>query len=540
MRVMSHDHVHHSHTAPAAPTAMLLPEKSCGDCCGVPSPAAAAVPVVSAGLRYRVTAMDCASEESEIRRALEGVAGIRGLGFRLGERSLRIDAADDVAHTAVAAIRRIGYEIQPWPESGPVTTAANGAVAPEDLTHARGTGLARLLAALALATGAELLSFLAPDTLAFKLIGLAVAGAAIGLAGFDVFKKGLTALLHGRLNINALMSVAVTGAFVIGQWPEAAMVMALYAIAELIEARAVDRARNAIGGLLALAPEAAAVRQARWQLGNGARWFGSARRHRAGPPRRAPGDGWCRRRRRLCHRPGAGHRREHPGRQGGRRPGLRRHHQRDRHFVESGSPPRHPIPRWHASSMPSNRHRAAARPRSASSTVSQRSTRRRSSCWRSRWPCWAAGCSAWPWLTALYKALVLLVIACPCALVISTPVTVVSGLAAAARRGILIKGGVLPGRGAQAQGHRARQDRHHHRRQAQSRRLVRAEPGHRPREGRTHCRSAGRPLRPSGLQGHRCRLDARTASRPGTSTPWPDAASRPTSTARSTCSATIA
>jgi Cd2+/Zn2+-exporting ATPase len=91
---------------------------------------------------------------------------------------------------------------------------------------------------------------------------MVLAGAAIWLSGFSTYSKGLAALRRGQLNMNALMGVAVTGAFLIGQWPEAAMVMALYAIAELIEARSVDRARNAIKGLLALTPDTAEVRQA--------------------------------------------------------------------------------------------------------------------------------------------------------------------------------------------------------------------------------------------------------------------------------------
>ena len=47
----------------------------------------------------------------------------------------------------------------------------------------------------------------------------------------------------------------------IGQWPEAAMVMFLFALAEMIEAKSLDRARNAIRGLMDLAPETATVRQ---------------------------------------------------------------------------------------------------------------------------------------------------------------------------------------------------------------------------------------------------------------------------------------
>ncbi len=124
-----------------------------------------------------------------------------------------------------------------------------------------GAGIGRLVLALVLAFGAEALGFLAPSTLTFKAVGMALALAAIVLAGLGTYKAGLSALRHARLNIDALMAVAVTGAFVIGQWPEAAMVMALYAIAEAIEGRSVERARNAIQGVLALAPEQAEVKQ---------------------------------------------------------------------------------------------------------------------------------------------------------------------------------------------------------------------------------------------------------------------------------------
>jgi Cd2+/Zn2+-exporting ATPase len=295
--------------------------------------------------------------------------------------------------------------------------------------------------ALALAIAAETLSFFAPDTTVFKGIGMAVAAAAIWLAGFSTYRKGFAALMQGRLNINALMTVAVTGAFLIGQWPEAAMVMALYAIAELIEGRAVDRARNAIKSLLDLTPDTAEVRQpdGSWTMTPAAD-VQIDTIVRVKPGARIPLDG----------------------------------------TVASGTSAVNQAPVT-GESIPVDKVQGdpvfagtinetgtieITVTAAASNTTLARIIQSVEQAQGSRAPTqqfvdrFAAIYTPavfiiavlvavltpvfldFTWMQALYKALVLLVIACPCALVIATPVTVVSGLASAARRGILIKGGV--------------------------------------------------------------------------------------------------
>ena len=89
------------------------------------------------------------------------------------------------------------------------------------------------------------------------VFGLAILAIAAG--GLPTLKKGWIALKNFTLNINFLMSLAVIGALAIGQWPEAAMVIFLFAVAELIESLSLNRARNAVHGLLKLAPETANV-----------------------------------------------------------------------------------------------------------------------------------------------------------------------------------------------------------------------------------------------------------------------------------------
>ena len=375
--------------------------------------------------------MDCSSEESEIRRALDKVVGIHGLHFNLGERVLTISADVVAIPPALEAIKKAGFKPEPLPQE------TDNHQVPAGFWSSWG----KLILALGLALIAEAIAFAFPTNQWIAAIGMVLALGAIFLSGFGVYAKGLVALRQARLNINALMTVAVTGAFLIGQWPEAAMVMALYAIAEAIEARAVDRARGAIKSLLAMSPELAEVRQ------NDGTWIRMNVKLvsldsvvRIAPGERVPLDGT------ITVGQSAVDQSPLTGESlpVDKTPGDE---------VYAGTINQAAALEIRVTSLASDstlsRIIKAVEEAQATRAPTQRFVDQFAAIYT---PAvfalallvalllpWVSGVT---WLQAIYKGLVLLVIACPCALVISTPVSVVSGLAAGARRGILIKGGV--------------------------------------------------------------------------------------------------
>ncbi len=83
----------------------------------------------------------------------------------------------------------------------------------------------------------------------------------IAVAGRDILKKAWKSLLRRRLDINCLMSIAALGSFLIGHGEEGAAVFFLFFIAELLEDYAADKAKKTIGALLNLTPESATVKK---------------------------------------------------------------------------------------------------------------------------------------------------------------------------------------------------------------------------------------------------------------------------------------
>ena len=374
----------------------------------------------------RIMQMDCPTEEALIRKKLGRMPSVSSLDFNLMQRVLTVVHAPQALGSILASLRSLDFDPQLADTTTPLTN-------PPAAPHKPWWPLALAGAA---AVGSEAASWLgAPGWLAAALAIVAVLS-----CGLTTYKKGWLAIRNGNLNINALMSIAVTGALILRQWPEAAMVMVLFTIAELIEAKSLDRARNAIKGLMQLTPEEASVQQP----------DGSWRAVEIKSV--TPGDI-------VRVKPG-----ERIGLDGKIVAGSSSVNQApitgeslpvdkaEGDPVFAGTINQSGSFDYRVTAAASNTTLAriihAVEEAQGSKAPTQRFVDQFSRIYTPIVFAVALAVAIVPpvlfggvWHDWVYKALVMLVIACPCALVISTPVTIVSGLAAAARQGILIKGG---------------------------------------------------------------------------------------------------
>lgn len=376
---------------------------------------------------FKIEGMDCHEEVAILEKRLKKLTGLEAIAADVLRQRLTItyDAAKLNTGTIAEAVAQTG--MRAWLEhdepKGPAPSAATRRVFV-------------ILSGLLVAVGMVL-------ELAHVDRRVAVAAYALAIASGGVYsvRRALHAARSLALDINVLMLVAVTGAMVLGEWCEGACVVFLFALAQLLEARAMERARGAIRALMDLTPAEAFVRDAE---------AGGLRRQAVEsievgslvvvrPGDKIPLDG--------CVAAGESHVNQAPVTGESlpveKRPGDE---------VYAGT-----INGRGALDVRVTRLRGdstlariidlverAQAERAPSQTFVERFARVYTpavlaiAVLVAIGPPLVLGAS---WATWIYRSLVLLVISCPCALVISTPVSVVSALAAAARKGVLIKGG---------------------------------------------------------------------------------------------------
>lgn len=211
---------------------------------------------------FKVKGMDCAEEVAALQAEVAPLPGVRDLTFDVLRGKMVVEFSEDAVtfDALVAAVARTGMRAEPWQESEIDASEARGWArwGRTTLTAASGLMLAAGLAVhistsgwLAAIGGQEGLTM--PLTSRTLYVGAVVAGA------WYVVPKGLRALLRLRPDMNLLMTVAVAGAIVIDEFFEAAAVAFLFALSLALESWSVGRARRAIAALMALSPQTARV-----------------------------------------------------------------------------------------------------------------------------------------------------------------------------------------------------------------------------------------------------------------------------------------
>ncbi len=378
---------------------------------------------------FSIEGMDCADESSIIEKKLLSVNGILDFRFNLVEQNVIVThtcETEDIKR----AVKSVGFKAEIVDsENDGENTSTSFFVKNRQMILTAASGVL-LLAAI---FHGYIHKF--PDSLTYLLyIPAIVTGGAL------TARKGWTALKNRSLDMNCLMVIAVTGAAAIGEWQEAAMVVFLFSLANLLETYSMDRARRAIRTLMQIAPNHAAVRR------NGAVVDVDVKDIEIGevvlikPGEKIPMDGEVVRGNTYINQaPITGESlpvKKEPGdevfagtlNERGtvelRVTKLSKDTTLSRiiHMIEEAQSQKAPSQKF------VDRFAKYYTPLVILASLLVVSI-----------PPLFFNQPFTPWI---YRALVLLVIACPCALVISTPVAIVTALSTAARNGVLIKGGV--------------------------------------------------------------------------------------------------
>ena len=104
-------------------------------------------------------------------------------------------------------------------------------------------------------------SFLLHKIIGYEMITIFVMIASTLVAGLPIFKKAIMALRYRIVGIDALVTIAVVGAMLIGEYWEAAAVTFLFMFGDYLESRTIEKTRSSIKSLLDLAPDTARVRR---------------------------------------------------------------------------------------------------------------------------------------------------------------------------------------------------------------------------------------------------------------------------------------
>lgn len=373
-----------------------------------------------------VDGMDCADESLPIEKALKELDGIHSISFNLIANKLTVRHTIPV-NLILSAIKQIGFNARLERESQAATTEMS-------FWKKHKLLILTILSGIFSISGMILNLLHGPQEMIQMLFLLTVVS-----GGIFIFPKGITEARNFRLGMNFLMSLAVIGALFIREWSEAATVVFLFALAQLLESYSIQRARRSIESLMELAPNIARVKSDNGSIELPVEEVKIGNIIIIKPGDRIPMDGIVT----------AGSSRVNQAPITGESDFIRKTPDSEvfAGTINQKGTLEVRVTREYSDSTIS-RIIQLVEEAQAKKAPTQSFVEKFARYYTPSVVILAIFIAIIPplffngvFLEWLYRSLVLLVISCPCALVISTPVTIVSGLTNAARNGILIKGG---------------------------------------------------------------------------------------------------